>query len=271
MPLLMPDIIRIFLFIYLIVLAKMEVDKLTKNHVVKSYECDRESTLRIPTLMNMFQDIAYDHANKIGVGFDFCQSHGMTWVSVGFHIIIDRMPRTGETIKVVSWPSETKSVVAIREFLVVDNNNSPIIKASSQWAVLDLERKRPVLLRDRLISYPVIPERALDAKFAKLPLLDRIDITSKFIVRYDDIDVNNHVNNSIYPLWASENVDRDFRLSHIPTQIEISFIKEGHFKDNIRVSGKIEGTTSYHSIQTDNRSGELARVKIIWSRLPLFC
>ncbi len=243
---------------------RMEVDKLTKNHVIKSYECDGNGTLRIPTLMNMFQDIAYNHAEVLGVGFDLCQSLGMTWVSVGYNILIDRMPGKDEIINIISWPSKTKAVVAIREFLITDQNDNVIIKASSQWAVIDLIRKRPLILRDRFSNYPVIPERAIDTNFPKLPSLDRIDIISKFTVRYDDIDPNNHVNNSLYPLWASENVDNKFRLCHTPKQIDISFKSEGRFGENIEVSGKMDRKTSYHVIKANERPEELSRVKIVW-------
>ena len=42
----------------------MQVDKISREYHVKSYECDRNGTLRLLTLMNIFQDTADTHASN---------------------------------------------------------------------------------------------------------------------------------------------------------------------------------------------------------------
>ena len=43
------------------------VRKQIHTYTVKSFECDRRDTLRLLTLLNLFQDIADDSANEIGI------------------------------------------------------------------------------------------------------------------------------------------------------------------------------------------------------------
>ena len=111
----------------------------------------------------------------------------------------------------------------------------------------------------------VLPERALKTDFAKIPEVERIDEETKFRVRFDDIDMNKHVNNAVYALWACEAVDPNFRLEHNPKHIEISFKKEGLMGEKIKVSTQSEGRHTFHSICTyDGNNRELARAYIEW-------
>lgn len=146
-----------------------KIEKFIREYPVRSYECDRDGQLRLITLLNIFQDVADSHANQMGLGYDFCQTKGLAWVGSNYHIGIDRLPRWHETIKVITWPCEERRLGAIRDFRVEDETGHPIIVAASQWILIDFAKKRPVGLRENLPDYQVIPERALETDFAKLP------------------------------------------------------------------------------------------------------
>ena len=88
-------------------------------------------------------------------------------------------------------------------------------------------------------------------------------------VRFDDIDINNHVNNSIYPLWASECVDTDYRMQHCPAEIEINFKKSAVYGENVLVLTSFDKDESFHSIRKTDRTTELSRCRIKWRELTL--
>lgn len=245
----------------------MDIYKIEKEYVIRTYECDRNENLRLPTLMNIFQDIADSHASAMGIGLDYCLRNGMAWVGSNYHLMLERLPKMHEKIKVLSWPSAEKKIGAIREFLVLGENGNVIIKASSQWILIDAVRRRPVSLREHLPSYQIIAERLIESDFVKLPELKRIDETSDFFIRFDDIDLNNHVNNAIYLLWASEAVGIDFRAKHKPAEIEIAFKKEGLYGENIRVETEIDNLTTLHSIKVSDSGQELAKLRLRWTEL----
>ncbi|MBP5352202.1 MAG: acyl-[acyl-carrier-protein] thioesterase, partial [Alphaproteobacteria bacterium] len=83
-------------------------------------------------------------------------------------------------------------------------------------------------------------------------------------VRFDDIDVNEHVNNSIYPLWASESVAPNFRKTHLPAQIEVAFKKEALYGEKVTVSTIMNDDVSGHVIRDKNSGDELALCRIKW-------
>ena len=216
-----------------------KIEKFIREYPVRSYECDRDGQLRLITLLNIFQDVADSHANQMGLGYDFCRTKGLAWVGSNYHIRIDRLPRWHETIKVITWPCEERRLGAIRDFRVEDETGHPIIVAASQWILID---------------------------FAKLPQPEKEDTTTEFKVRYDDIDVNNHVNNAVYPLWASESVDPAFRLEHVPQELEIAFKKEGHYGERVKIITEIQENVSLHDITALSDGRELAKVRIKWQK-----
>ena len=247
----------------------MSLTKYTRDYLVRSYETDGNNNLRIVTLLNIFQDMADKSAYEMGLGLDYVYAKGLGWVGSNYEMMIDRLPKMHEKVRIASWPAAEKKVAAIREFEVFGEDGKSIIRASSKWVLLDVQKMRPVSLKDNLPEYQIIPERVIDTEFSKIGEPERVDLETKFRVRFDDIDLNRHVNNAVYVLWACEAVEPEFRLSHNPKHIEMSFKKEGHLGEKILVKTQCDGKFTLCSIQTyggeDNR--ELARAKIEWQPL----
>ena len=133
--------------------------------------------------------------------------------------------------------------------------------------LIDAARRRPIALRENLPMYQVIGERVIDTDFPKISEPQRIDEAAEFFIRFDDIDLNNHVNNAVYPLWASEAVGIDFRAAHTPAEIEVAFKKEGLYGEDIRVETEFDNLTTIHRIKATGDGRELARVRICWIRI----
>ena len=243
------------------------MEKYVKEYNLRTYECDKNSNLRIVTLFNIFQDMADSHATDLGLGMEYCLSKGFAWIGANYHMKINRMPKTHENIKIVTWPSEQRRLGAIRDFVVYDSKNNVIINATSQWILIDFVRKRPIALKDNLPEYTVINEHSLVSNFEKLPQPQRADFNKTFSIRFDDIDINKHVNNSLYPLWATETLDYKFRDEYIPSEIEISFKKEGHLGEDVNIISQVDGLQTLHSIKTINDNRELSSVRIKWIKM----
>lgn len=245
----------------------MKITKLAGTYNIRSYECDRNNNLRILTLMNIFQDMADNHAHQMGLGIEYVLSRGLAWVGSNYMLEIDRLPQMHENIRIETWPSEQRRIGAIRDFEVFGEDGKSIIRACSQWILIDFARKRPVSLKDNLPEYEALEEHAMSADFPKIPEAENGDDDYKFRVRFDDIDINKHVNNAVYILWACEAVDAEFRLNHNPRRINVAFKKEGHMGEKIRVVTQQDGLRTVHGIYTyggeDDR--ELARLEIEWA------
>ena len=158
----------------------MNIYKIEKEYLIRTYECDRNENLRLLTLMNIFQDVADSHASAMGLGLEYCLSKGFAWVGSNYHLQIARLPQNARKNQSAIMPAVEKKLGAIREFLVQSENGDTLIKASSQWILIDAARRRPIALRENLPMYQVIGERVIDTDFPKISEPQRIDEAAEF-------------------------------------------------------------------------------------------
>ncbi len=243
------------------------VEKYIKQYIAKSYEVDSHGFLRVVTLMNWLQDMAVENAEKLGFGFEVCRQQNLAWVGSNYLIKIEHFPRLDEPVTIETWPAKAKLWGAIRDFIIKDAENNVIIRACSQWVLIDIEHRRPVMLKKHFPQYEFLPERAIDIEFSKPEAISSFSAKYEHAVRFDDIDINNHVNNAVYPLWASESVEKSFRLTHAPQEIEISFLKEALYGECVEVLTNLNGDESKHLIKDKVSGQDLANCRIKWRKI----
>jgi len=245
----------------------IQVFKYKKEYNVKSYEVDCHGFLRIVTLMNFLQEAAVESADALGFGFEKCKAQGVVWVGSNYLIKISKLPEINGRIVIETWPAEGKIWGAIRNFLVKDEDGNVIMRARSQWVLIDIERRRPVALSKYFPEYNFIDEQVMEDDFHKLPMIEQTDNAKDILVRFDDIDINNHVNNAVYPLWASEGLDIEYRKNHIPAEIEVCFKKEALLGERVEVRSLVNDMESYHSIIDRSCGAELAECRFVWKEI----
>lgn len=201
------------------------MQKLTQQRILRTYQTDRFGNIRPLMLMNELQSVADDHAEKLGAGRTYCIEHGLAWVVTHYLVDIIEMPREGMELIFITWPSAHDSLKAVRDFEIRAADGRLLVRATSQWILISQDTRRPLRITEHLQNWKIIPERAYDRAFEKFPDFEP-QKTHIFKCRYDDIDVNQHINNSVYAVWATESVGFDFRNTHTLRKLEINFKKE---------------------------------------------
>ena len=238
------------------------ITKLIKERKLKTYQCDRYGLLRPLSLMNKLQGLAGTHAEMLGVGREQCATHNVAWVLTHMFVDIVDMPRAEEKLVYSTWPSVTSAVRSERDFEVKDANGKLKLRAISQWVLIDLHTRRPVRITDFLPDWQGLPERVWDREFDKgtdfIPTK-----TCVMACRYDDIDVNQHVNNSVYTIWATESVGFEYRNAHKLRGIDLYFEHEiNPHTPTVRVEVAFDGNITRHKIMTNEV--EHAKVVCYW-------
>jgi len=240
------------------------MQKYIQDHKIYSYECDKEGKLRLLTLFNLLQHMADSHADLLNVGYKAFSPKNITWVGAGYALHINKRPAWNETVKIETWPSGLSPVKAIRDFKVLSSDGNVLFTASSQWVIIDLQTGRPQPTKKYVEGLESLQERALETSFSTIRPIERIDFEKHFYVRYDDIDINQHVNNAIYPVWASESVPNEFREANEIEDIEISFKKPAFYGEEIIVLTQIDDKLTTHQIFSNDKTTEFASVRIKW-------
>lgn len=238
------------------------MQKYTKRYVLKSYECDESFHLRLMSLFNFFQDVADMHAEEMGVGYTFCEQRKIGWVGANYHVQINRMPQWREPVVLSTWPSGKTLVSGIRDFQMTDEAGNVLVKASSQWVVVDIEKMRPVSVQKYLPDYEVIEERAVETTFPKWPSVEQPTTVINVPVLHDHIDFNKHVNNANYPVWAVDSLPESFLQTHQLSKLEVVFKKPALLGDIVTVSTQINGLETQHDLTKGDTV--LASVRCEW-------
>ena len=141
-----------------------------------------------------------------------------------------------------------------------------MVLVSSQWALIDVARLRPVALAKHVDMSLWRSDRAIETDFPAILMPDRKDFAKTFYVRYDDIDVNNHVNNAVYPVWASEAVPFEFRKQHDLSEIRVAFKRSAVLGDIINIETQMDEDRTRHLIKSGEGDRVFALVEINWHK-----
>ena len=207
-----------------------------KAFAVSYHELDSLGNLRLLTILNYLQDCAGAHAARLGVSVADLRPRGVTWVLSRIHLLVERYPRAEETVVVRTWPAT----------------------------------RRPVRLEEHLPPYPLVARRAVEDDFAGLPAFpDAATAEMVFRVLRGDLDINHHVNNTVFAGWAVEAVP-DWIATGALAELEIAFRSEALYGEAIvsRCAVVEEGETPccLHQIVNSRYNKELARLRTRWRR-----
>ena len=244
----------------------MTEDSLTVSRILNAYQCDRYGNMRPLTLMNELQGMGDRHAEELGVGYEYCTAHNLAWVVTHYLVDIIESPKNCQNLTITTGPSCQDALRATRDFEIRDaDDNRLLIRATSQWVLIDMTRRRPMRLDENLPKWTTSTRRAWERTFDKFPEFDAQQ-THVFKCRFDDIDVNQHINNAVYAVWATESVGFEFRNTHRLCGIELNFKKEiSPTTPSVMVDVAMDGLTSRHRIRTD--VAEHAIITCFWEEI----
>lgn len=256
-----------------VILMGLKVESNTAPRIYKesfkihTYEVDIHNRLTIQALAQFLQEAATNHAALLGFGVEYLLKNNRTWVLSRFAVEIEDLISLGATITIKTWPADTEKLFFIRDFEIENSKGKIIGSATSYWIFLDTEKRRPIhpSKKEIVYDYGKFP-RGFNRPLTKLSSLESSLSLMLFHVRYSDLDLNNHVNNIKYIEWGMEGVDPDYRKKHIPYSLEINFLSEAKYGDEVNLSMKQVSSGDFlHSILIDDT--EICRVKSGWKVL----
>ena len=234
---------------------------------IRSHEVDNHGTLRPVILLKYLQNAASEHSMQLGISVGKLKESGLTWVMSRMHLSMRRYPHRGDLLVVKTWPAIREGVFSIRDFELLDGGGAVIGVATSSWAVLDLKSRRPVRICERLPDYPLRPVRALEDSFAALPILGNAETRICMPVLRSDLDLNLHVNNTVYAGWGLEAAPGRVADCCLPMEIEIGFRAEVHYGDpivSLCAAEQGDNLCLLHRIEHAESGLELARLRTRW-------
>ena len=242
-----------------------------EDYPIRSYEVDCHNRLSILSMFSFMQEAASKHAAALGVSIQQLLAENYTWLLSRLKINIAAFPGWNDQIQVNTWPSGTQQLFALRDFKISGADNQIIAAAISAWLVIDLKKRRPVRIApfvERL--KPIEGSHILDERLDKLPALSHPVHERSFVVRYSDLDINQHVNNVKFVEWIVESVPSATLNAWVASELEINFLAEAFHEDRILAACSPQDpdhTIFHHSLARQQDGRELARAITKWRKV----
>ena len=238
--------------------------KYTKNLTTRSFYINRFGKLSTSFMFYQMQDIAWEHANILGFGYDQLKEDQQFWVLSRLLVKIGRRPIWGEKFTLETWSRGTDGFFAYRDYRFIDSKGETIIEGTSSWLVLDLKSKRIVRLTGRK-DFPAYEESVfgINAGKVKSPVNDS-ELTFTPVL-FNEIDINQHFNTGRYLERIIDSFDFDFHEKNELAELEVNFLKEGMPKDRLAVKKEItDENTHLCCVVRESDKTELIRARLNW-------
>ncbi|MDR2027748.1 MAG: hypothetical protein LBQ01_09380 [Prevotellaceae bacterium] len=195
---------------------------------INSYFTDLKKQLSLPALFCLLQESAYKHAENHNFGWTDMSENNLFWALSRIRVQIDSYPLWNDSIFVETWSKEPDPIMAYRDFEIFLPDRKKLLSATSAWLMLSMETRKPqriALMKDK---FPEPYNRsALDVRPGKLPQHKKTaDNPVIHTVPYSAIDINGHVNNTLYIQWIIDGFPVDYILNHDVCDIEINYLQE---------------------------------------------
>ena len=212
---------------------------LEKEYNLRTADFDLYARLRPRTILDIFQDIAGDHAILLGCGIQDIPSRGMAWVLTKTRYEIYKQPDMYSRVKAVTWPLSPGKFTYRREYKIESLEGETIVLGTSEWVIMDFEDRKLKMVPDIYKGDDCLTELALnEEKLRKIPSATDPYLTGTELAQYSDQDTNLHVNNIVYADYVM-NLIRPTKDQEIK-RFEIDYHKEVKAGDRMLLSAMRE-------------------------------
>jgi medium-chain acyl-[acyl-carrier-protein] hydrolase len=242
----------------------------TKDLVIRFSETDNKGKFKVVSMFDCFQDVGSEHAAMLKISGRDLMTQNYTWVMLKYNVRIERLPIWNDPVTLKTWRYPSKNLYELREFDILDSRGNLLIKSLSSWVMMNYTSRKPVRL-DRFIPTELMEgQHPVEDDFSRLDAIPEYDRELPFRVRMQDIDFNNHVNNSVYIGWAVEAVPEEIHKEYRLAQVEITYLNEisyGHIiSSRIKADSHNGDAVFFHSITAGDTGTELTRLKTVWKK-----
>ena len=210
------------------------------------------------------QEIAWEHANILGFGYDKLKGDQQFWVLSRLLVKIKRRPEWKEDFTLETWSRGTDGFYGYRDFNFIDSDENEIIQGTSSWLVLDMKSKRIVRLND-FNNFPKYEESVFHTNAGRVKSPDSDAELNFTPVLFNEIDINQHFNTGRYIERIIDSYSFEFHEKNELVEYEINFLKEGLPNDRLAV--KRQEADKYNhlcSVIRESDESELVRARLVW-------
>ena len=209
---------------------------------------DMNGHIKLPSLILLSLQVSGSQSAQLGVSDkEILEKYNLVWIITEYDIDVIRLPRFAEEITIETEALSYNRLFCYRRFTIYDESGQAIIQMLATFALMNRDSRKVHSVDPEMVA-PYLSE--FSKKIIRGPKYTDLDNpTSKdYHVRFYDLDMNGHVNNSKYLDWIFEVMGADFLMDHIPQKINLKYVKEVRPGGMITSSYELDGSQSRHQV-----------------------
>lgn len=199
---------------------------------IRYSEVDAQGLLRLPSVVDYFQDCSTFQSEDVGYGVKWLASGHRVWVVNAWQIEITRRPMIGDRVIVGTNPYEIRGFLGLRNFFMQDQDGEMLIMANSVWSFLDLDKGTMERAPQEMADAYGLGEK-LDMTYLprKIPFPSEGSLEEKPAIEVltAHLDTNHHVNNGQFVHIALDTAFGD-TLPDV-SRLRVEYKKQAHLGD----------------------------------------
>ena len=214
----------------------MEQTKIAKyKFLAEPFHCDYSNHLFMGLLGNHLLNAADFHSTERGFGMNYLMPRHKTWVLSRLVIEMDEMPSSYDDFYVETWVESAMRYFTSRNYAISAADGHMLGYGRSVWAMIDTQSRQPTdifSIHDGAINNYIDKDYPCPiASPSRVKMGDEAVKVMELKTRYNDVDINGHINSVKYIEHVLDLFPVDWYKSHFLKRFEIAYVAEAHGGD----------------------------------------
>ncbi|VNM26155.1 acyl-ACP thioesterase [Streptococcus pneumoniae] len=187
---------------------------------------DMNGHIKLPDVILLSLQVSGMQSIALGVSDKaILEEYNLVWIIVEYDIEVVRLPRFAEEITIETEALSYNRLFCYRRFTIYNEAEQELIHMMATFVLMDRDSRKVHVVEPEIVA----PYQSdFDKKLIRGPKYESLEepISKDYHVRFYDLDMNGHVNNSKYLDWIFEVMGADFLTHYIPKKINLKYVKE---------------------------------------------
>ncbi len=226
---------------------------------------DMNGHIKLPDVILLSLQVSGMQSIELGVSDKtILEDYNLVWIITDYDIEVVRLPRFAEEITIETEALSYNRLFCYRRFTIYDEAGQDLIHMMATFVLMDRDSRKVHAVEPEIVA----PYQSdFDKKLIRGPKYESLEepFSKDYHVRFYDLDMNGHVNNSKYLDWIFEVMGADFLTQYIPKKINLKYVKEVRPGGVITSAVERTGLESKHEITSDSATN--AQAIITWQEI----
>ena len=207
-------------------------------------EADADGYIGMKAYLEYFQDAASGymysfHWDNITVH----EKYGVGWLLLKYHMVMYSRTLYDNDLDLECWIEKNRHPAAVIFNLRILEKGKLLAEGRLESCLMDMGKQRivkpEVIGLDRELALDMRVEGAEFGRYTDS--IEGAEYIYEHVVRYSDLDNNDHVNNLNYMPMMQNAFDADFHRTHVLAEMEIQYKKQCVYGEKLKIYRKQEG------------------------------